>query len=123
MAAMVPTLSQDLALLGLEDNAGIIEAGDIWGERFDPRPDLKFPVFCGDIGEDDKGIWTRRHPEAAFLEAPELWDIWERWRLGWREITADLSNFETEILLALAGVEARELKRGAENGPKTKDGH
>lgn len=121
MATLSPTLDRDLALIEFDDDLGIIEPGEIWPERFDPRPDFKFPVFCDWIGEDDKGIWTRRHPEAAFAEMPELWDIWNKWRLGWRDITPDLSAFETEVLLCLQGVESRGLKRAAD-GPKTQSG-
>jgi hypothetical protein len=50
------------------------ERRDHFAARWDKRADFKPSdrVDLGWIGEDEEGIWTRRHPEAAILDDPAV---------------------------------------------------
>ncbi len=84
-----PPLARELALLELEADDGILEPGERWVDRWDPRDDLQDEVDLGWIGEDREGIWLHRHPEAAMVEDDALWWVVAEWQLGHRELSAE----------------------------------
>jgi len=92
--------------------------------RLDPRPDrYAGPEDYGDIGEDQAGVWIRRHPEAMLIEEPELWPGWERYCLGHFELRPEdadlLDAFEHQVLMVLIGAHNRaELARMKERTSK-----
>lgn len=111
----VPSLGRELGLLELEDGDGLLEPGERWVDRWDPREDLVDEVDLGWMGEDREGIWMARHPEAALVEEEALWWPVHEWQLGHREVGAEdretLSNWQVEALLTMMSADAREQRR------------
>lgn len=110
-----PPLARELALLELEADDGILEPGERWVDRWDPRDDLQDEVDLGWIGEDRDGIWLHRHPDAALVEDEALWWVVAEWQLGHRELSAEdrsgLSNWQVEALVTMGSADAREQRR------------
>ena len=120
---MSPLAAEWDLLEGLDPEDGLLEPGARWADRWDPREELRDPIDCGWIGEDREGIWVRRHPEAALAEDEALWAPADRWRLGQREVTAEVleqsSSWQIEALVVMAAADAREQSRrlkGARDG-------
>jgi hypothetical protein len=84
-------------------------------ERYDPRPGFRPLDYqdLGDVGEDEKGVWTAVHPLALLLAEPKLWDTVARWNAGQREMAAtdyrDLSAFELRAKTAMVAALNRRL--------------
>lgn len=114
-ASRTPSLGRELALLELEDGDGLLEPGERWVDRWDPREDLVDEVDLGWMGEDREGIWLARHPDAALVEDEALWWVVAEWQLGHRELSAEdratLSNWQVEALITMASADAREQRR------------
>ena len=111
----MPSLGRELALLELEDGDGLLEPGERWVDRWDPRDDLQDEVDLGWMGEDREGIWLARHPDAALVEDEALWWVVAEWQLGHRELSAEdrsgLSNWQVEALVTMGSADAREQRR------------
>lgn len=88
-----------------------------YAQRWDPREDYRpdQAIDLGWIGEDEKGVWICRHPQAALLEAPGLWAEFARWSAGVQEISphdyAQLSAYEYEVRLTLVAAGNRKQRR------------
>lgn len=89
--------------------------------RWDPSPSKApaDPIDLGWIGEDADGIWLKRHPEAALLDHPELWDVYHAARVQPEMQPGDadrLSAFEFDckvtFIAAYQRREAANRKRG-----------
>lgn len=84
-------------------------------ERYDRRSSFRASDYqdLGDVGEDEKGVWTAVHPLALLLAEPQLWDTVARWNAGQREMsTADyteLSAFELRAKTAMVAALNRKL--------------
>lgn len=74
----------------------------------------------GWIGEDSRGVWTARHPEAALSEAEHLWEPVARFRCGVVEPSRDdwytLSSLHLDAHLVMCAARSRALY------PKPKEG-
>ena len=110
-----PPIARELGLLELEDGDGILEPGERWVDRWDPREDMGEALDLGWVGEDREGIWLHRHPDAALVEDEALWWTVEQWQLGHRELDANdratLSHWQVEALLTMMAADAREQRR------------
>ena len=88
-----------------------------YAQRWDPREDFRpdDATDLGWIGEDEKGVWICRHPQAALLEEPDLWPEYMRWSAGVQELSADdyerLSAFDYEVRLTLVSAANRKQRR------------
>jgi len=88
-------------------------------DRLDPQRDGPTETCdLGWIGEDERGIWTRAHPEAALLDDDTLWGPWARYLDGHREPERSdydrLSAFDYSALLTLAAAHGRQMRRDME---------
>lgn len=114
-AKRTPPLGRELGLLELEDGDGLLEPGERWVDRWDPREDLVDELDLGWLGEDREGVWLRRHPDAAVVEDESLWWAVGEWQLGHRELSAAdreaLSHWQVEALLTMMAADAREQRR------------
>lgn len=108
------------AELGMLD--GIDGAGR-FAHRWDPREDFRGgAIDLGWCGEDERGIWLSRHPIAALVSMPELFDALDEFRRGLWDLTplelAEKSYFELEcrqtLVMAHRREEARRMKRGGD---------
>ena len=110
-----PPIARELGLLELEDGDGILEPGERWVDRWDPREDMSDVLDLGWAGEDRDGIWLHRHPDAALVEDEALWWVVAEWQLGHRELTTEdretLSHWQVEALLTMMAADAREQRR------------
>ncbi len=67
----------------LQREYGVIEpAPGVLARRWDRRPDFRpgEEADHGWIGEDEEGVWLRRHPESVLAEDPELQAVFGQWR-------------------------------------------
>lgn len=119
-SAAIPSLSEELPWIDFADDDDWLAepTAKAREEGIDKREFRGDPSDFGWIGEDDNGIWLKRHPEAALTEHPELWWVVHRWSLGQHEVTREdtegLSNHEMEQLATMASAHGRELKRRTE---------
>lgn len=89
--------------------------------RWDPSPAKAStaPIDLGWIGEDADGIWLKRHPEAALLEHPEIWDVYHTARVQPEMAPGDadrLSAFEFDCKVAFISAYQRREAAGRKGG-------
>ena len=90
-----------------------------FAKRWDKRDDV---VSCDydAIGEDSKGIWCTAHPQALYLENPDLWWSVERFAAGDCDMLPgdwdELSAFEFEAKLAMVRAKQREVSNNGSQG-------
>lgn len=98
---------------GDDEDDAILDIGGRWAEQWDAQ-ERYMTADYGWIGEDAKGVWVCRHPEASLLEDPALWGPVNLFRLAHHELTPDLvarlSNFEVEALATMIGAQQREQR-------------
>ena len=103
-----PDQAHELGLLPEQDTASPYAA------RWDKR-DGASVVDLGWIGEDEEGVWIRRHPLVELTRPPDLWGVVSEYRHGlWRITRRDYdrrSNFELDAKLPLARAHCRERDR------------
>ncbi len=60
--------------------------------RWDPTEGCEV-VDYGWIGEDKHGIWLSIHPDVAFVQNPELWEVHDRFALIRRPGLAEVETY------------------------------
>ena len=90
-----------------------------FNERWDQRDNWQELDF-GWIGEDVRGVWTKKHPDAALGEHPHIWGPFIEYQSGLQTITREdfetMSNYEFECKLALVSAKNREQTRALKRG-------
>ncbi len=76
----------------------------------------------GWIGEDTQGVWIAVHPQAAFLDQPDLWDVVNAFHMGQRELTEHdwetLSSVHYQAKMALLAAHNRGLMHAHAKGQR-----
>lgn len=104
--------------LGAHHLPGVLEpARGSFAARWDPGGGAVADL--GDIGEDDRGVWARRHPEILLAEDRALRRMINRYRrTGIIEITAEddriLSGWELAALGIIIQAHHRAVRARAE---------
>lgn len=93
---------EDAATLGVLPGC---DAEARFATSWDPLDDFE-PSDYGWIGEDARGVWTKRHPNISLLDFPKLWAVVDEFSYGNQEIAAgeywERSAYELEARITLA---------------------
>ena len=76
----------------------------------------------GWIGEDAQGVWIAAHPQAAFLDQPELWNVVNAFHMGQRDLTEGdwetLSSVQYQAKMVLLSAHNRGLSNAHKKGQR-----